>query len=116
MHNAPESKKIFFILITVFSLAAASYAAPADQLGARVYKMNPETFLAHLKQLLPPKPNESVYDLILRLFKLKGVEIKPPDVVFLADKRGEIYVRAPQKEQDIIRSVILMINDFGKGA
>ena len=60
----------------VLSSLADSTSEPAKPppITKHTYKVDPETFVSHLKHLLPPLPGESTEKLLLRFIKQQNVE------------------------------------------
>ena len=106
-----ENMKALFPLIIAVGLAFTSFGGSTDQttspqLFSRVYHVSTNTFVPHLKHLLPPKAGETDTALVVRFFKQKHVEIKPPEAVFLNEEKGMLFVRATQTDQDEIEKLV----------
>jgi hypothetical protein len=104
--------KVLFVLVIGFGLVCVSFGGPADQttspelLLSRHFQVNADTFVAHLKHMLPPKSGETDTELLVRFFKQKHVEIKSPKSVFLNKERGEVFARATEADQNMIEKLI----------
>ena len=103
--------KALFTLIIGVGLAFTSFGGSTDQttspqLLARTYKVSTDTFMAHLKHLLPSNAGETDTALLVRFFKQKGVEIKPPEAVFWNDKKGLVFVRATASDQSKVEKLV----------
>jgi phenylpropionate dioxygenase-like ring-hydroxylating dioxygenase large terminal subunit len=107
--------KALFMFIIGFGLVLTSFGdstnqtTSADSLEMRSYKVSVDTFVAHLKHLLPPKAGESDTDLLVRFFQQKHVEIKPPESVFLIEQKGAIFARATKSDQKKIEHLVIEI-------
>jgi phenylpropionate dioxygenase-like ring-hydroxylating dioxygenase large terminal subunit len=107
--------KTLFTFAIGFGLALASLGGStnqttsADLLEMRTYKVSTDTFVAHLKHLLPPKAGESDTELLVRFFKQKHVEIKPPESIFLNEKMSLLFARATQADQKKIEHLVTEI-------
>jgi hypothetical protein len=73
------------------------------------YNVSAGTFVANLKYLLPPRFGESNTMLLIRFFKQRHIEIKPPESIFLNEKRNLLFAWVPQVDQDKIRHVVFEI-------
>ncbi len=104
--------KALLTLIIGFVSVSVSLAGSTDQttspglLLSRTYRVSADTFVAHLKHLLPPKPGETDTELLVRFFDLKHIEIKPPESVFLNEQMGMLFARATKSDQDKIEKLI----------
>jgi hypothetical protein len=83
--------------------------ASADSLEMHTYNVSAGTFVANLKYLLPPRFGESNTMLLIRFFKQRHIEIKPPESIFLNEKRNLLFAWVPQVDQDKIRHVVFEI-------
>ena len=104
--------KTLLTLIIGFGLALTSFGGStnqttsADLLLSRTYKVSVDTFMSHLKHLLPPGPGESDTELLIHFFKQKHIKIKPPKSVFLDEKLNLLFVHATQADQDKIEKFV----------
>jgi hypothetical protein len=103
--------KALFALIIGFGLVSTSFGGSSDQttspeLYSRTYQVSADTFVAHLKHLLPPKPGETDTALLVRFFEQKHVEIKPPESIFLSEEKGLLFARATASDQDKIEKLV----------
>ena len=80
--------------------------APAVALVVRSYKVKTDAFVAHLMHFLPPKAGETDTQLLIRFFKGQGVEIKPPESVYLVAQKDLVIARATQSNQDKIEKLV----------
>ena len=80
-----------------------------DSLEMRTYKVSAGTFVAHLKHLLPPRVDESNTELLIRFFKQRHIEIKPPKRIYLDEKKNLLFALAPKEDQDMIKHAITEI-------
>jgi hypothetical protein len=97
-------------------LAFTSFADSTNQTSSdvflmRTYKVSTETFLAHLKHRLPPKSGETDTALLIRYFKQKHIEIKPPESVFWNETMSLIFAKATKPDQDKIEQLVIEIVD-----
>jgi hypothetical protein len=115
VHYIATKMKTLLTFITAFGLAFTSFSGSTDQttspdlLLVRSYKVSANTFVAHLKHLLPPKGDESDADFLLRFFKQRHVEIKVPEAIFLNEKKDKLTVKATQANQDKIERLVVEI-------
>ena len=112
IHYIKNNMKALFTLVIGFGLVCASFGGSTDQatspelLFSRTYKVSTDTFVAHLKHLLPPKSGETDTELLVRFFKQKDVEVKPPESVFLNEQMGMLFARATKSDQDKIEKLV----------
>jgi hypothetical protein len=103
--------KTFFAFIIGFGLASTSFGdptnqAPAVSLVVRSYKVKTDAFVAHLMHFLPPKAGETDTQLLVRFLKQKGVDIKPPESVYLVAQKDLVVTRATQSNQNKIEKLV----------
>ena len=114
--------KTFHILFFMVLLAFTGYggttnqSTSADSLERRIYKMDTGTFVAYLKHESPPKAGETDTEMLVRYFKQKQVEIKPPESVFWDEQKSLIIVRATNSDLDKIEDLILEVVGDGEGS
>jgi len=112
IHYIKNNMKALFTLVIGFGLVCASFGGSTDQatspelLFSRTYKVSADTFVAHLKHLLPPKSGETDTELLVRFFKQKDVEVKPPESIFLNEQMGMLFARATKSDQDKIEKLV----------
>ena len=109
--------KALLTIIVGFGLVLTSLGDPAEettpapQLYTRTYNLNPETFVRNLKQLAPPKSEESNQALLARFLKENNVEMgkQRHTSVFWDENKGKLRVRATKVEMDKIEILIHQI-------
>jgi tetratricopeptide (TPR) repeat protein len=110
--------KTLFTIIMSLGLVSAGICDTTNQpvdssqsslagLVTRTYDIG--LLVSSLKIQMPPQTGESDYLLVLRYFKQNKIEIQKPGVVFLNDKRHQLYVRAPKSDQDKIEALIVKL-------
>ena len=104
--------KTLLAFIIGFGLAFTSFGSSTDQMEQRTYKVSTKTFLAHLKHRLPPKSGETDTELLVRYFKQKHVEIKPPESIFWNEKMSLIFAKATKPDQGKIEQLVMEIVDY----
>jgi hypothetical protein len=61
--------------------------------SARSYRIDAGRLVQNLEQWVPPEANESRTELLVRFLKENQLEITPPDLVFLDEQSGKIWLR-----------------------
>jgi hypothetical protein len=96
--------------------ALAANAAPSQQadlsppLYSRHFKINAATFFENLKHSFPANEGETQTQTFVRFLKQNGVELNPPESLFVNDATGELFVRSSETNLNTIESVIEVIN------
>ena len=106
------------LTLVSFGLVFTSFGGDTNEpyeltpLPTRVYNINGETFMPHLKQLITPKSGESNQDLLLRYFKDQHIEIKKPAALIMV-LEGDSFLIVRTTAHDLAEIKRLLSNDFG---
>lgn len=115
IHYITKDMKALFVFIIGLGLALTSYGGSTNQTTSpdsvisREYHVNTNTFVAHLKHLLPPKTEGTGTQLVIQFLREKHVEIKFPEAVWLNEAKGVLFVRATPADQDRIEKLVEQI-------
>lgn len=77
---------------------------------SRHFRINTTTFFENLKHSFPANEGETQTQTFVRFLKQNGVELNPPESLFLNDQLGELFVRTSATNLDTIENIIEVIN------
>jgi len=84
----------------IHALANAKEPRQADTnsppIFQRTFKIDLPTVLQNINRTMPSQPGESSYETIVRFIKQNGIEINPPDAIFLNDRLEQLYAHTSQ--------------------
>ncbi len=90
--------------------ASSQQANLSPPLYSRHFKVNATTFFENLKHSFPANEGETQTQTFIRFLKQNGVELNPPESLFLNDRLGELFVRTSATNLDTIENIIEVIN------
>lgn len=80
-------------------------------LVVRTYRVDPNTFYQGLESVTSrPLNRTNMQESVRAFFTSLGVDLNPPRSVFFNDGAGEIFVRAPKADLDVIESALHVLN------
>jgi hypothetical protein len=79
-------------------------------LFSRTFKIEPATFFQNLKYSFPANDGETPSETIFRFLKQNGVELSPPESLFLNETNGLLFVRTSETKLDTIEQIIEAVN------
>jgi beta-lactamase regulating signal transducer with metallopeptidase domain/type II secretory pathway component GspD/PulD (secretin) len=80
-------------------------------LFVRTYRVDPNTFYQGLESVTSrPLNRTNTQELVRAFFSSLGVDLNPPRSAFFNDGAGEIFVRAPKADLDVIESALQVVN------
>jgi RNA polymerase sigma factor (sigma-70 family) len=77
---------------------------------SRHFKINEATFFQNLKHSFPANDGETPSETFVRFLRQNGVELNPPESLFLNDQLGELFVRTSETNLDTIEQIIEVVN------
>ena len=102
-----ENQQLHVLAANAGSSQQANLSPP---LYSRHFKINAVTFFENLKHSFPANEGETQTQTFARFLKQNGVELNPPESLFLNDQLGELFVRTSETNLDTIENIIEVIN------
>ena len=102
-----ENQQLHALAANAGSSQQANLSPP---LYSRHFKINAATFFENLKHSFPPSEGETQTQTFVRFLKQNGVELNPPESLFLNDQLGELFIRTSETNLDTIENIIEVIN------